>query len=60
MKQKILNWYHTETKKDKIELDKEKLEFINQIKNINKSKIINETPKKLTLWERVLKVLTNT
>lgn len=59
MKQKILNWYHTETKKDKIELDKEKLNFINQIKNVDKVKIINQKPKKLTLWERVLKVLTN-
>ena len=59
MKQKILNWYHTETKKDKIELDKEKLDFINQIKKVNKVSITNQQPKKLTLWERVLKVLTN-
>lgn len=60
MKQKILNWFHTETKKDKIELENEKLDFIKQIKNVDKTKIINQKIKKLTLWERVLKVLTNT
>jgi hypothetical protein len=60
MKQKILNWFHTETKKDKIELENEKLDFIKQIKTVDKTKIINQKIKKLTLWERVLKVLTNT
>ena len=60
MKQKILNWYHTETKKYKIELEKEKMDFIKQIKKVDKVQIINEKTKKLTLWQRILQVLTNT
>ncbi len=60
MKQKILNWYNNETKKDKQELDVEKDEFIRKIKGVNKSDIVNLKPKKMTLWERIRKVLINT
>jgi hypothetical protein len=59
MKQKILNWYNNETKKDKQELDVEKNEFIRKIKGMNKDEIVNQKPKKITLWERIRKVLTN-
>ena len=59
MKQKILNWYNNETKKDKQELDTEKNEFIRKIKGMDKNQIVNEKPKKITLWERIRKVLTN-
>ena len=59
MKQKILNWYNNETKKDKQELDTEKNEFIRKIKGMNKDEIVNQKPKKITLWERIRKVLTN-
>ena len=59
MKQKILNWYNNETKKDKQELNVEKNEFIRKIKGMNKDEIVNQKPKKITLWERIRKVLTN-
>jgi hypothetical protein len=59
MKQKILNWYNNETKKDKQELDIEKNEFIRKIKGMNKDEIVNQKPKKITLWERIRKVLIN-
>jgi len=59
MKQKILNWYSNETKKDKQELDIEKNEFIRKIKGMKKDEIVNQKPKKITLWERIRKVLTN-
>lgn len=60
MKQKILNWYNNEILKDKQDLDNEKNDFIKKIKKIDKKTVINEKPKKLTLWERIRKVLTNT
>jgi hypothetical protein len=41
-------------------LKREKDEFIKKIKKIKKDELINQTPKKLTLWERIKKVLTNT
>jgi hypothetical protein len=59
MKQKTLNWYSNETKKDKKELDIEKNEFIQKIKKMNKDEIVNQKPKKITLWERIRKVLIN-
>jgi hypothetical protein len=59
MKQKILNWYSNETKKDKQELDTEKDEFIRKIKGMKKDEIVNQKPKKITLWERIRKVLTS-
>jgi hypothetical protein len=46
--------------KNKLILDKEKEKFINQIKQINKEEILPklpEPPKKLTLWQRLIKVL---
>ena len=60
MKQKILNWYNNEILKYKQDLDNEKNDFIKKIKKIDKKTVINEKPKKLTLWERIRKVLTNT
>jgi|LakMenE18May11ns_1017448.scaffolds.fasta_scaffold9814855_4 hypothetical protein len=57
--EKVLNWYSQEINKDKIELDKIKNDFIKDIKNIKKETIFKEVvTKKLTLWERIKKVLT--
>ena len=56
-KSKILKWFDTEIQKDKIELDKEKQELINRIKKLKKEDILPVKPKKLTLWERIIKVL---
>ena len=43
--------------KDKVELEKSKMDLINQLKNTKKEDIL---PKKvqLTLWQRIKKVLT--
>jgi len=46
--------------KNKLILDKEKEKFINQIKQTNKEEILPklpEPPKKLKLWEKLIKVL---
>ena len=57
--EKVLNWYSQEINKDKKELDKIKNDLIKDIKNIKKDTIFKEVvTKKLTLWERIKKVLT--
>lgn len=56
-KSKILKWFDDEIKKDKIELDKEKQELIERIKKLKKQDVLPEKPKKLTLWQRIKKVL---
>lgn len=52
--EKMLTWLEKEKEKDKIELERSKLKLINEIK---KEKDILPKPKKLTLWQRVRKVL---
>ena len=47
-----------EIKKDQEALEREKLEFISQIKNFNKDTIVPDKPKKLTLWQRIKMILT--
>ena len=54
--QRELDYLKSSQKKDKIDLENEKSKFINQIKSIDKSTIF-PTPKKITLWQRILKVL---
>jgi hypothetical protein len=54
---KILNWYENEIKRDAKELDNEKAQFINSIKKFDKQDILPEKPKKLSLWQRIMKVL---
>lgn len=50
-------WLENEILKDQIELRKEKNDLINQIKKMKKEDILPQKPKKLTLWERIKKVL---
>jgi len=46
--------------KDDKQLLKEKEDFIKNIKKIKKDDIIKEQPKqKLSIWQRIIKVLTN-
>lgn len=56
-KQKTLNWFHKEVEKDKIELDKEKQDLIERIKKLKKEDILPQKPKKLTIWQRIIKVI---
>jgi hypothetical protein len=57
---KELELLHKDVEKNKLILDKEKEKFINQIKQIKKEDILPKPPeptKKLTLWQRLSKVL---
>jgi hypothetical protein len=55
--EKILNWYQKEIEKDKIETDRKKVEFANKLKKLKKEEIFENKFKKLTLWQRIKKVL---
>lgn len=50
--EKILQWLNSEKAKDKKELEREKENFIRQIKKLNKGDIFPK-PKKLTLWQKI-------
>jgi hypothetical protein len=54
---KQLEWLEKEKIKDSLELEREKLELIKQIKKIKKEEIIQPKLKKLTIWQRLIKVL---
>ena len=53
----LLNWLETEMNKYKVELEKSKMDLINQLKNTKKEDILPKKVK-LTLWQRIKKVLT--
>jgi hypothetical protein len=46
-----------EIKKDEEQTNLEKLNLIKEIKKIKKEDILPQKPKKLTIWERIKKVL---
>jgi hypothetical protein len=52
-----LEWLQNEIIKDKIVLDQEKSRLIENIKKIKREDILPKPPKKLTLWQRIKKVL---
>jgi uncharacterized protein YPO0396 len=56
---KHLKWLETQVKKDEANLQREKEDFINSLKKLKKDDILPkvEEPKKLTLWQKVKKVL---
>ena len=54
---KLLLWLETEKYKDKLELDQEKQKLIRQLKSLKKEDVLPEKPKKLTLWQRIKRVL---
>lgn len=56
-KSEQLDWLEKEILKDKKELDFEKNKFIQQIKKLKKEELLPQKPKKLTLWQRIKKVL---
>lgn len=51
--QTMLNWLEKEKRKDQIQVDKSKMDFIQQIKQINKSEIFEPKKPKLTLWQKI-------
>jgi hypothetical protein len=46
-----------ERSKIHLELEREKRQFINQIKQVQKEEILPKKPEKLSLWKRIIKVL---
>jgi hypothetical protein len=54
--EKEVEWLKNEVEKDRIELDREKKEMIEQIKNYKKEEIVPKQ-KNYTLWERIKKVM---
>jgi hypothetical protein len=56
-KSKQLEWLQNEIIKDKISLNQDKEEFIKNIKKYKKEDILPEKPKKLTIWQRIMKAL---
>ena len=55
-KETKIQWLQNEIKKDEDDLEREKLEFISEIKKFKKQDLIPK-PKKITLWERIRTVL---
>lgn len=53
------DWYNNEIEKDKLELENEKLKFIEEIKKYKKEEILPKTPEqeKLSLWNRIKRTL---
>jgi hypothetical protein len=51
-----LNWLEREINKDKLDLEREKQQLIQQIKKTKKEDLIPKK-EKLTLWQRIKKVL---
>lgn len=54
--EQALDWLKSELEKDKVDLENDKLKFINSIKSVPKTEII-APKKKLTLWQKIKKVL---
>jgi hypothetical protein len=54
--EQALDWLKSELEKDKVDLENDKLKFINSIKSVSKTEII-APKKKLTLWQKIKKVL---
>jgi hypothetical protein len=54
--EKMLLWFKQSLKKDKIDIEKDKMNFISEIKKYKREDII-PAPKKTTLWQKIRKVL---
>lgn len=52
----LKNWIENECEKDKVQLEKEKNDFINEIKKLKKEDLISKN-KKISIWERIKKTL---
>ena len=52
-----IDWLKNEIRKDYLEIDLEKKEFINSIKKLKKDDILPKKPKKLSIWQKMKKIL---
>lgn len=56
--EKELDWLKNEIEKDRVELDREKKDFIESLKGIKKQEIVKkEEEEELTTWKRIRKVI---
>lgn len=55
--QKLENWLNSEKRKDDAELEKEKLEFAKLLSSLKKTEILDDEPKKDSLWIKIKKAL---
>lgn len=56
-KDQALKWYQTQKIKDTEELEREKKQLIDNIKKIKKTEMFADKKEKLTIWQRIKKVL---
>ena len=54
--QRLLDWLNKEKRLDSVQLKKEKQDIISEIKKISKKDLFPE-PKKLTLWQKIKKIV---
>ena len=54
--EQAIDWLKSEMEKDKIELDKEKKQLIESLKDFKKEDLVVQK-KKLTIWQKIKKVL---
>ena len=52
-----IDWLKNEIERDSQDLNFEKNNFINKIKELKKEDLLPKKPKKLTLWEKLKKIL---
>jgi len=52
-----IEWLNNELEKDRIEVERNKSKFIDQIKQLKKEDIVKVNVEKMTLWKRIKKVL---
>lgn len=57
-KETRMRWLLNEIKNDYETLEREKLEFIQKIKGLKKENILPDKPKKISLWQRIKMILT--
>jgi hypothetical protein len=55
-KEKMIQSLKSSQMRDELELENEKLNFIKEIKKINKEELFPK-PKKISLWKKIMKVL---
>lgn len=55
--EKELDWLKNEIEKDRVELDREKKDFIESLKGIKKQEIVKKEEEELTTWKRIRKVI---
>lgn len=54
--EQAIDWLKSEMEKDKIELDKEKKQLIESLKDFKKEDLVVQK-KELTIWQKIKKVL---